>query len=444
MRRRAWTAWCRAAGASAALTAVWLGAQAGAWRWHLNAGWEGLPDLDAKELWTVVAASAAACLLLLWSALRRSGDSAALERAVALLLLIAVGSAGAAVFAYAVLGVPVGAVASLPTGISILVIALSPLLYRIIVATWAPRRERPLPSDVHELLSTLDLPKLDNGPEKAPRPLIDVVPRAELTIGEAIEWRPHIRKATIAGSGEQLVFKEFDRPGAGPIRNPIRPLASYRKLLSQVSRWPPEDRADAERVLLWPRTVVAEGEYATGVVYKPIASPFLLATGYAQTGDFLWSQNPKHQGSRVVTVIQRGQILYDVVRAHELLHKLNLAHGDTAWKNFVYGVEDDRARGQLIDIDGITDVGDPKPTLLHQAGWEVDSKLPPVCRDQVRVALLIARLAAPQPQADSRDIPEQAVYWFTPWLRKLTKDVLDRPCTGASLVQFRLALDEAL
>ncbi|WP_194238765.1 zinc metalloprotease, partial [Streptomyces spongiae] len=258
---------------------------------------------------------------------------------------------------------------------------------------------------------------------------------------------PHIRQARLAPTSEPFLVKLFESDeGSGPgerSRNPVRPVGQYRELLSRVSTLPTARRRTAERVMLWPRAVVGAREHAVGVAYPPLGRPFLLTDGNAQTGDFLLAQEPDFQGCEVPSARQRAELLLDVVVAHELLHTIGLAHGDTNWKNFVYGLESGRGRGRLIDIDSVTALDDPRPPLMHQPGWGDDPTMSPHTRDTLRVALLVARLAAPEPDWDRWAPPELGAPWFTPWLRDLTRRTLDDPREG-SVSEFTAALTEAL
>lgn len=281
--------------------------------------------------------------------------------------------------------------------------------------------------------------------------MIDLVHRDDLTSGDPQPGAPpHIRRVRTTASAEQFVVKVFDpesaaAPSAGGERqrNPVRALAPYRELLSRVGTLPTPRRRTADRVLLWPRAVVGVGERAEGVLYPAIAAPFLLREGGAQTGDHLLAEEPEFAGCQVPTSRQRAQLLLDVVSAHALLHDMGLAHGDTNWKNFVYGVEAGRGRGRLIDIDSVTPLDDPRPLLMHQPDWGDDPRMPPLVRDVHRVALLVARLAGPVPDWDAQRPPEQGEFWFTPWLRQLTWNALARP-EEATAAEFGDALTAAL
>ncbi|MEV5407533.1 hypothetical protein AB0K60_01675 [Thermopolyspora sp. NPDC052614] len=278
-------------------------------------------------------------------------------------------------------------------------------------------------------------------PTAPPRPLPTLL-LSTLTLGKPLRrGTQHVLYATVPGSDEQVVFKRFTAPGAMVERNPVRPLDAYRELLSRANGLSLAERALLDRLTLWPHAIVADQGRAVGVLYRTLTPPFLLTRGGAQTGDHLHADDPAHSGCQVVTPLQRGQLLLDVIRAHELLHDLGLAHGDTCWKNFVYGVQDGRGRGQLIDIDGVTSVDDPNPLLLHQPDWDVEGT--PVERDRRRIALLVARLASPEVRYDARSVPADGLPWFTPLVRRLTEESLAAPAARTTL-RLRQALEDAL
>ncbi len=303
-----------------------------------------------------------------------------------------------------------------------------------------PRPEPPAPSE--PVTRAADPTRLLHPPTAPPPRPLPTIFLSDLTVGTPLRrGTQHVLHATVPGSDEQVVFKRFTAPGATAERNPTRPLDAYRELLSRANGLSLAERALLDRLTLWPHAIVAEHGQAVGVLYRTLTPPFLLARGGAQTGDHLHADDPAHSGCRVVTPLQRGQLLLDVIRAHELLHDLGLAHGDTCWKNFVYAVQGGRGRAQLIDIDGVTSQDDPKPLLLHQPDWDVEGT--PVERDRRRIALLVARLAAPEVAHDSRSIPADGLPWFTPLVRRLTEESLANPSANTT-ARLRQALDDAL
>ncbi|GLW09194.1 hypothetical protein Misp01_43230 [Microtetraspora sp. NBRC 13810] len=478
LRLRARRARRKAALGWAVLAAAWLGAQAAVLHWQVNDAW--LPWLERGPFVLAAAGAAVACWLGLWWALGRAGATAAFDRAFAQVTYAgAAGLAAALTFAL-VLDTPL----TPSTAAAALLITLSPLVRRIIVTVARPRRAA-LPPEVEEVLTrtapppavatagpTREMPVPGRGEARAdtaahphdetpakrtppprrgggpapgdprtPARQLDVVALAELTVGASLQrGRQYIRHATVPGSDEKVVFKRFAEPGAKE-RNPARPLAPYRRLLSRAGTLSMAERALLDRVALWPHAVVAENGQAVGVLYRMITPPFLLASGGAQTGDYLHADDPAHSGCQVVSATQRGQVLLDVLRAHEMLHDLGLAHGDTCWKNFVYGVQGGRGRGQLIDIDGVTAVDDAKPLLLHQPDWDVGGT--PIERDRRRLALLVARLATPEIRYDSWSIPVEGVSWFDPSISWLAGEALSDPKKGTT-ARLRAALEDSL
>ncbi|MFD0415570.1 hypothetical protein [Streptomyces sp. NPDC127108] len=484
------------------LTAVWAGSQAACWLWDVNERWAEPGRWDEDVVVGIAVVGPAVALLALWATARLAGRPAALDRSVAFLVYVAAG-------ALLVAG-PAGADgAAEGTTASVVVIAVSPVVRRVVATV--PRRAGPVPlsAEATALVDTIDpparpvpqgtaawgppgtrprtpsatrtdtLPDIPLGsvpgpttvkPRRTPKnsrsgprqtfghpppahgyPMIDVVPLADLSFGAPRPGLPpHIRPARVAPSTEEFLVKTFDEESAaGPPaggerqRNPVRALAPYRELLSRVGELPTPRRRTADRVLLWPRAVVGVGERAKGVMYPPLAEPFLLREGGAQTGDHLLAEEPDFVGCQVPSSRQRAELLLDVVSAHALLHDMGLAHGDTNWKNFVYGVEAGRGRGRLIDIDSVTPLDDPRPLLMHQPDWGDDPRMPPLVRDVHRVALLVARLAGPVPDWDTQHPPAQAEFWFTPGLRKLTRSALARP-EEATAAEFAEALTAAL
>ncbi|MFD9884536.1 hypothetical protein ACFWZT_24070 [Streptomyces alboflavus] len=510
LRGLRWRARRRRAAGWLLLTGVWAGSQAACWLWDVNARWPEPRRWDEDVVVGLALGGPAALLLALWATARIAGRPAALDRSVAFLVYVAVGAL--------LIAGPAGADdAAEGTTASVFVIAVSPLVRRVVATV--PRRAGPVPlgADATALVDTIDpparlapqatpvgvrpgtpppgasarpsdtlpdiplgplahtsrMPPVSRGPTPAKPlrtpensrsrpgfgpappahgyPMIDLVPEAGLWKGDPPPGAPsHIRRARAPGSAEQFLFKQFDEESAaGPPaggerqRNPVRALAPYRELLSRVGTLPTPRRRAADRVLLWPRAVVGDGERAVGVLYPPLTAPFLLREGGAQTGDHLLAEEPDYVGCQMPSSLQRAQLLLDVVSAHALLHAMGLAHGDTNWKNFVYGVEAGRGRGRLIDIDSVSPLDDPRPVLMHQPDWGDDPRMPPLVRDVHRVALLVARLAGPVPDWDARQPPAEGEFWFTPWLGQLTHNALARP-EEATAEEFAAALTEAL
>lgn len=471
-RRRRATGWLL-------LTVVWAGSQAACWLWDVNAGWAEPRHWDEDIVVGLALAGPPAVLLALWATARIAGQPAALDRSVAFLVYVTAG-------ALLVAG-PAGAEdAAEGTTASVVVIAASPLVRRVVATV--PRRAGPVPlsAEASALVESIDPPArlVPHGtatatsrpgpvpvtPRRPPQtgrsrqdqplrkpapargyPMIDLLPWADLSIGGPRPGLPpHIRPARAGASDEQFLVKLFDEErAAGPPagaerqRNPVRALAPYRELLSRIGTLPTPRRRTADRVLLWPRAVVGVGERAVGVAYPPLEAPFLLREGGAQTGDHLLAEEPDYVGCQVPSSRQRAELLLDVVSAHALLHGMGLAHGDTNWKNFVYGIEAGRGRGRLIDIDSVTPLDDPRPLLMHQPDWGDDPRMPPLVRDVHRVALLVARLAGPVPDWDTRQPPAQGEFWFTPSLRELTRTALADP-QESTAADFAEALTAAL
>ncbi|KUF18220.1 hypothetical protein [Streptomyces silvensis] len=535
------------------LAVVWAGSQAACWGWDVNARWDVPRQVDESVVGGLALGVPVLVVLALWLGGRAAGAPAALDRAVAQLVYPAAGA----------LLVASAAEADGPEGTtaSVVVIAVSPLVRRVLVTPWrraertplsesaaalvrsvdphagatpyppaapvpppgpvprGPAREQPQPTQTTQSVQptqpvaptqqppwqppstqtvkptqqpqpqpqpqpTTPTPTPTPTPTVQPQPtqrlyraqrptrharrrpepsspthpLIDLVPRADLVDDDhPLPGTPqHIRPVRHHLSKEGYLAKLFETgpaPGADGAsgasspqerpRNPVRRLAPYRELLSRVAALPSPARRTADRVLLWPRAVVGEGEEAVGVLYTRLAAPFLLRDGGAQTGDHLLAEEPDYAGCQVPSSRQRAELLLDVVSGHALLHEMGLAHGDTNWKNFVYGVAAGRGHGRLIDIDGVTSVDDPRPLLLHQPGWGDDPRMPPLVRDVYRVALLVARLAGPEPDWDGVEPPARPESWFTPWLRTLTQNALAAP-DDATTAEFEAALNEAL
>ncbi|MBB4751703.1 hypothetical protein [Actinoplanes lobatus] len=406
LRRRARQARSDGVTALCGLIIIWLGAQITVWRAEVNADWDGLP-LDTDRVATVLTATLLTGLLWLWWALRRAGDPAARDRALAHTLSLAV--------AGAVLALMFGP-APETTVLSAAAVALSPIFRRAVELTSAPRVAVPLSDRARELA--------DGSTTSGRTELLDVVAAERVRHQEAIGWHEHIRAATIDGDPRSFVYKQFSADGR-------RELKPYLKMLSRINRLQPDRRDLAARILLWPVAVVADGDTATGVLYERITAPFLLVGGDLQTGDYLCDEEPDYTGSRRTTVRQRAEIARDVAAAHELLHSLGLAHGDTAWKNFAYGVRGDTGVGLLIDTDGVVAAGDREAPRIHQPLWETPDGLTPAQRDLVRVALLTARLAHPEPDLSAAGPPAKVVPWFTPELRALVERILAAPTQGS-------------
>ncbi|MBO3742653.1 hypothetical protein [Actinoplanes flavus] len=406
LRRRARRARSDAVTALCGLAVIWIGAQIAVWRAEVNAAWDGLP-LDPGRVLAVTAGTLLTGLLWLWWALRRAGDPAARDRALAHTLSLAV--AGAAV------ALPFGP-APETTVLSAVAVVLSPVFRRAVELTGTPRATIPLSRRARELVDRHTVGDVAE--------LLDVVTADRVREHGTIGWHEHIRAATIDGDPRSFVHKRFTAGGR-------RELTPYREMLSRIDRLPPDRRDLAARILLWPVAVVADGDTATGVLYERITSPFLLVGGDLQTGDYLCDEEPDYTGSRRTTVRQRAEIARDVAAAHELLHSLGLAHGDTAWKNFAYGVRGDTGVGLLIDTDGVVAADDRAAPRIHQPLWETPDGLTPAQRDVVRVALLTARLAHPEPDLSAAGPPAQAVPWFTPELRGLVERILAAPARGS-------------
>lgn len=512
LRGLRWRARRRRAAGWLLLTAVWAGSQAACWLWDVNARWAEPRRWDEDVVVGLAVGGPAVLLVALWATARIAGQPAALDRSVAFLVYVAAG-------ALLVAGLAGADGAAEGTTASVVAIAASPLVRRVVATV--PRRPGrvPLDAEATALVDTIDPPArlgphgtaagTPSGAAPAPRsdtlpdiplgplphtspmppvspgrtpgptpvkprrtpqgsrsrpdqafgrppaahgyPMIDLVPLADLWIGDPRPGMPpHIRPARAGVSAEEFLVKLFDEDSAaGPSaggerqRNPVRALAPYRELLSRVGTLPTPGRRTADRVLLWPRAVVGAGERAKGVLYPPLAAPFLLREGGAQTGDHLLAEEPDFVGCQVPSSRQRAELLLDVVSAHALLHGMGLAHGDTNWKNFVYGIEAGRGRGRLIDIDSVTPLDDPRPLLMHQPDWGDDPRMPPLVRDVHRVALLVARLAGPVPDWDARQPPVQGEFWFTPWLGQLTRGALAGP-EEATAAEFAEALTAAL
>ncbi|WJV50565.1 hypothetical protein [Streptomyces flavofungini] len=505
LRGLRWRARRRRAAGWLLLTAVWAGSQTACWRWDVNARWTEARHWDEDVLVGIAVGGPAVALLALWATARIAGQPAALDRSVAFVVYVAAGAllvAGAAGADGAAEGTTASAVVIAASPVVRRVVATVPRRAgpvplsaeaAALVDTIDPPARLPhgappaTPFPAASVRRSDTLPDIPLGslahsfrmppPAPAPTPakplgtpesswsrqgfgpappahgypMIDLLPWAGLRRGGPPPGAPpHICRAHAEGSAEEFLFKQFGvERAAGPPaggerqRNPVRALAPYRELLSRVGTLPTPRRRAADRVLLWPRAVVGDGERAVGVLYPPLAAPFLLREGGAQTGDHLLAEEPDFVGCQVPSSRQRAELLLDVVSAHALLHDLGLAHGDTNWKNFVYGVEEGRGRGRLIDIDSVTSLDDPRPLLMHQPDWGDDPRMPPLVRDVHRVALLVARLAGPVPDWDRQQPPAEGEFWFTPALRQLTRGALERP-EEATAADFTEALTAAL
>ncbi|MGW8375335.1 hypothetical protein [Streptomyces sp. ODS28] len=473
LRGRRRTALLRQAAWGAALAVGWACAQAVCWQGQVNARWSA-PHILAGRIAVLPIVAAVVFLLLLWLARWIAGEPAPFDRSLAYVVRL---TAGALLVAQLARGE-----AAVGTQLSVAIVAAAPMVRRIIATLSRHAPQLSSNTQATALVDEIDPPPRTAArpvpPQSAPPrrpsspgrtrdspgrtrsspdrtrgyPMIDVFPLTDIEFAErrAGVLPAHIRPARPPMSEPGLV-KLFGPNGAVETgtqgerpRNPVRALAPYRELLSRVSSLATAERATADRVLLWPRAVVSEGEEAVGVLYAPLATPFVLArSGSAQTGDYLLDEEPEYTGAQVPTSRQRAELLRDVVLAHGLLHRIGLAHGDTNWKNFVYGVAAGRGRGRLIDIDSVTSVDDPRPPLMHQPGWGDDRRMAPVVRDIHRVALLVARLAGPTPDWDREEPPTHAEPWFTPPLRSLTTRALAGP-EDVTVAEFVTTLTAAL
>lgn len=454
----------RAVAGRAALVAGWLGTQAACWQWQLNRDWTAVQELGHEGLAVLMAIGTLLAVGLLWGTLEWLGETAAWDRTVA-------------ATAYAAIGTGLVAVVMTPqvapgTVITVFSVSVSPLLSRSISAllrTRWPQHADVVPSaspgSPRRLLSTgaspaqwpttraLPEPSVARGPQaRICYAAIDLVHRCDLgDITRLADAPRHVGLVKVTGSAYEQVVKLFGTPVQGRQqliaddhdRNPRRPLGAYRSLLSRIGALTPEERRLADRVLLWPSAVLAENEEAVGVLYPRLATPFLLRGGSAQTGVYLLAEEPEFSGCQVLSGRQRGEVLLDVVVGHELLHRLGLAHGDTNWRNFVYGIEEGRGRGRVIDVDGISSVDDVHPLLLHQPDWGDDPRCPPVVRDVHRIALLTARLAGREPSWDCWQMPPLVEEWASGDLRAVTSTALSSP-EKASLAEFAQVLRHGL
>ncbi|MGW4366633.1 hypothetical protein ACWEKT_13400 [Nocardia takedensis] len=431
-------------------TGLWGGVQLFLWGGDVNAEW--FPELTTGAATGLICSLVAGGAVSLALALLRARESAVVDRAFAATMYLLAPAV--------VLGLAQSAREPDPsTVLAVAVVAASPVYRRAIavaLSSGAGLQSNPVP----EVTTASASVPATFAP--APRPgtvrkITADIAASPLTvygdsevrrIGKLSGYVPsHIVGVTVDGLDESLVLKLFGTGGPAGERNPPRRTRSYREMLTRAASLSVGDHALLDRTTLWPHALVTDDTdpaVTIGVLYRRITAPFLLADGSdAQLGDRLLAEDPVHSGCTRVGTTARAEILLDVIRAHELLHRLELAHGDTSWRNFVYGLESGRGRGQLIDIDGCVDFADPKPLRRTQSGWETAADLRPVDQDRYRVALLTARLGAAEPNWDSRKIPPERTTWFTPELAEACKRGL-REQSADTLPDLRAALEHAL
>ncbi|MPY61443.1 hypothetical protein FNH08_31175, partial [Streptomyces spongiae] len=196
-RRRA--RWRLAAGYPV-LALLWGGAQAACWHWQVNADWGGGTEgggTGSDDRVAVVAAVAGGVLLvLLWAVLRFAREPAALDRAVAHLVYLSVGT----VLVAAVMRAdgPAGTTAC------VLVVAFSPAVRRVVATAARRAPRRPLQAEARTVVDEIDPPAPPKATPPAPRrngregngqapkgrpapvprshPLIDLLPQTDLVI----------------------------------------------------------------------------------------------------------------------------------------------------------------------------------------------------------------------------------------------------------------------
>ena len=180
----------------------------------------------------------------------------------------------------------------------------------------------------------------------------------------------------LPGDSARVAYKAFTTALAKQARS-AENAVSFRDLLSAA------DRADLDKVTVWPRAVVEERGAVVGLLMPLIPGEFFfeatdLATGRTTTKlrDLQWLIATPEQlaanGAAEFDYAERLMLVGQLVYAIGLLHKHGWVFGDLSFKNAAFTISPPRMI--LLDCDGAADSRDLSRTQAHSLGWE-----PPEC-----------------------------------------------------------------